>query len=474
MSASLIKKLFLICWLVAAFYSLFLGNATFTGNFATKEICYAMIAKNFARNPLTFFQPTVDMLVNGRPSLHIVEFPWASYVVAIFEQFIPAGYEWWGRFLSWLLLPVTFFAFKRVIEELVRDEELALSASFLAVFSPLSLLYFRAFQMDSWAVTLLPLSLLMALRRGAGFSILFALLLLLKPHWAVWVWPIWIYRRTKNGKIDSVFWLKNGIAFIPAGLWIVWNFYLSRHSDAIYFSLTTSVNRHADLLTWWLNPLFYARILKIALWWIMNPVGFILILMSFFVIFQNKARANGFFLCWTLAFLLVMFALPKKFYEINYYLLPFIFPFGFYAARALPRKKIFLGGVLSCYFLITFFIIQKPTKFIPVSEIWAPEAGRYISEKTPKEARVVAVSGNSPCLLYYTDRQGWPYPDLGRESMGTFHDRLKKLIDQGASYFVTTDVDSLHEALEKDPSLKIHTVIFENQHYAVLALNKNA
>jgi beta-lactamase regulating signal transducer with metallopeptidase domain len=55
-------------------------NRPLLGNFATKNVAYAMIAQNWATGQASLWHPTLHVLREGGPGLHLLEVPVTAYV----------------------------------------------------------------------------------------------------------------------------------------------------------------------------------------------------------------------------------------------------------------------------------------------------------------------------------------------------------------------------------------------------------
>jgi hypothetical protein len=179
---------------------------------------------------------------------------------------------------------------------------------------------------------------------------------------------------------------------------------------------------------------------------------------------KEKRRADLFFSVWSASALLLAFLLPKKFNDMNYYFIPFIVPFGYWASRGFAQMAALRGlrvPLLILYFLASFAFAEKIQRFIPEPELWALEAGRAVLSRTPEGARVIAVSGSSPLLLYSSGRKGWDRLPVSPEELAD----MKK---HGAGYLVSTDTGlGAHAA---PFLLERARVMEENERYALWEL----
>lgn len=405
--------LFWIGWAAFAVHFLLNAQAPFLGNFSTKAVCYAMISKNFLRDPGTFLKPTLDILVAGKPSLHIVEFPWPSYVVAILQKAAPLGFEFWGRASSLLLLPVFFHFFRLFLRDLGVPEKEAEGASLFASFCPVTLVYFRSYQMDGWAMALFAVSLYQMRRSGPVFILAFSLALLLKPHWGILALPMFFAAADRKKTLG----LLAASAALPA-LWVVWNFYLARTESSVFFSLADSLHHNSSLISRWIDPTFYMKIVRQLPVIVFGPLGVLLAVLGFG---RGERPALDFMRAFSWACLAMLFLLARKFHEANYYYLPFVIPAGFFMQQGLQRLGPRARALMPAFMLLSAMIAVRTLTAAPLSERAVPEAGRFVDTHVPRSAKVAAISGTSPALLYYADRQGWTQPN------------------EGADYFVTVD-----------------------------------
>ena len=70
------------------------------GNFAAKNVVYAMIARNWAEGRATLWYPTLDCLRGGSRSLHLMEWPASAYLTAGLWRTFGGSLDVWGRAVS--------------------------------------------------------------------------------------------------------------------------------------------------------------------------------------------------------------------------------------------------------------------------------------------------------------------------------------------------------------------------------------
>ncbi len=67
------------------------------GNFSTKSVIYGMIARNWAEGRAGLFYPTMDVLVGGQRSLHMLEFSVSAQLTGALWKWFGGSLDVWGR-----------------------------------------------------------------------------------------------------------------------------------------------------------------------------------------------------------------------------------------------------------------------------------------------------------------------------------------------------------------------------------------
>ena len=70
------------------------------GNFSTKSVIYGMIARNWAEGRAGLFYPTMDVLVGGQRSLHMLEFSVSAQLTGALWKWFGGSLDVWGRATS--------------------------------------------------------------------------------------------------------------------------------------------------------------------------------------------------------------------------------------------------------------------------------------------------------------------------------------------------------------------------------------
>ena len=143
-----------LCWLLAGLLLLTLlvrlpGVARpLVGNFATKNVVYAMIARNWAEGRSDFRYPTLDCLAAGQRSLHMLELPCSAYLTGWLWKTLGGSLDVWGRAtaIGFSLASVS------VLFCLVRRRHgpvAAAGAATTLAISPVSIVYGQSFMLEA-------------------------------------------------------------------------------------------------------------------------------------------------------------------------------------------------------------------------------------------------------------------------------------------------------------------------------------
>jgi hypothetical protein len=486
-SLSRYTQFFLFVWVVLAGLLIAQPHRPFLGNFSTKAVCYSMIGNHFIKNPSDILKPMVDIIVNGNASLHIVELPWPSYVTALFQMIAPIGFEFWGRALSLCLLPLFYFLLVKYFLAMGLPAISSDRAAFFASLSPGVLIYYQSFQMEAWAMTLLACSFYTLIRyvtlnRKQSlilFNAVFSAVLLLKPHWGVFVLPMFFLTPKKSRTVVMIAKLFF-IPFLLAATWVVWNYYLAATEKSVFFSLATSLQHNQSIFSILSQPLFYKTLLKTLLFPVLGPVSLVLLMLGVLPSGDKSRSDHRIFQLSFLAFFIMVLLLPKKFQEINYYYLPMIIPAAYFMERGWlllcdrshlifvrPLRLLMLFGYVLISIVITFKVIYT----VAFNEVGIPAAGQKVHQMIPADAKILAVSGSSPALLYYSNRLGWTGNGNSVEELMREIEKRKK---EGLDYFVTADPIILKNISFTNGIDKIGEVIISNESILLVRVKHNA
>jgi hypothetical protein len=455
------NSVFIVVWAAAALLFLTTRPMPFLGNFATKEIVYAMIAKNFVLEPSRFLFPTLDMLRFGQPSYHLLEWPWPAYLIGLIDKGFPGNIEFWGRLPNILLWPAYYFLIYHWLRDMRVEDLWASRIALCASASPLFFIYFQSFQMDAPAMACLAASyfflnrtLFVTRSRAAlaSFVAVFTLTLLLKPHWGLYLAPAFYLIKVKEGSWAKALRASAALLAVPVlflSAWVAFNFLFSEDKHPVFFNLAMSLKAHPDPQAWFLDGHFYARLMRQMVSPVLGPLGLVMILAGFPWKKEGEPPlAARFFAVFALTSLLYFVALPRKFHDANYYFLTFMPLAGYGMASGLEKIETFflsrldpsaVRATLALAMLLSAWgLAWRPLYELPESERSVEKAGLSARQYLPDDARVIAASGSSPALLYYVGRKGWGL-SLNEKNAETAEARWKGFREQGADHFMTTD-----------------------------------
>jgi 4-amino-4-deoxy-L-arabinose transferase-like glycosyltransferase len=165
------------------------------------------------------------------------------------------------------------------------------------------------------------------------------------------------------------------------------------------------------------TPDFYRQLLDDLTSVILTPLGFALLLAGFL---DRAWRRHA---AWLAAMVILVAALPRKFYEMNYYYMALLPPLCVIAGlgwkllweRLRPGRIAALGLLLVALILCLRYAV-KPAFVTPEEDRAVVAAGKAIQELTAEEEPIVTMHGTGIDLLYYANRAGWAVepdtPDL--------------------------------------------------------------
>lgn len=391
------------------------------GNFATKNVVYAMIARNWARGQAPLWQPTLDVLRGGKPSLHLTELPVAIYLPALGWKCLGGSLDAWGRGTSVLFSVVSVGAMWMLVRRW-HGAPAAWGAAWLLALSPVSVIYGQSFMLEA-SVVCWTLVALVALERWldgsrpgwlAAAGLALSLLWLTKVYMLVLLLPIaalaW---RARLPRLRYVALLATTFtAALPA---IAWCEYVRRvgqegHPDhhRIYYSLFDSAASHAIPHPLLRDPGFYRQLLDDLVGPMLTPLGFALALLG---LFHPHWRRH---LPWLAAMLLLVVGMPRKFYEMNYYDLIALPPLAVLGGlgwatliERCPMRRWSATVAIGFGLLFCARYAYRPAFVTPSEDGDVVFAGQTLHALTRPEDHVFAAHGSGIDLLYYCDRTGF-------------------------------------------------------------------
>ena len=447
------------------------------GNFATKSVIYAQIARNWVEARAGLFYPTLDCLVGGKRSLHMLEFPVSAYLTGALWRLFGGSLDVWGRATA-VAFSVASVALLFLFVRRRHGTAAGMGAGFVLALSPVSIIYGQNFMLEA-SLVFFTVATFYGLDRWShggrsgwlvAASVCFALLLLTKIYMLVLLLPLGVMvlrsgrstpvqlpkARTEGlpgsagtdakrpaasplGAIseESDRWLGSSaaspqepkaqratprkyplalcaavLAMVPAALWYTHAARTAAPGSAsagrIYFSLWRTAQTHSPPAPLLWTPDFYRQLLDDLTGVILTPVGFVLFVMGFL----NRAwRQHA---AWLVAMMILVAALPRKFYEMNYYSMAVLPPLCVIAglgwqvvAERLRPGRMATFGLLAVALVLSMRYAVKPAFVTPEEDRAVVAAGRAIQKLTAEEEPVATMHGATIDLLYYCNRPGW-------------------------------------------------------------------
>jgi len=454
------------------------------GNFATKSVVYAMIGRNWVEGRAGILYPTLDCLVGGKRSLHMLEFPVSACLTGWLWKAFGGSLDVWGRAVS-VAFSVASVALLYLFVRRRHGATAALGAGSALALSPISVVYGQSFMLEPSLVfftvaTFYSVDRWLAARHSGWLPIAitsFALLLLTKVYMLVLLlplaWSVFCSNRLPLGRsvselprrrIRGMALFAAVLAMVPAVLWYA---HAARTAASggpstapVYFSLQRSAATHCppDPLLW--TPDFYRQLLDDLTGVVLTPVGFALVLAGFL---DRAWREHA---PWLLATAILVAALPLKFYQMNYYYMAVLPPVCIMAGlgwqvvcdRLRPGRTA-TGGLLLAALVFSTRYAAKPAFVTPEDDRAVVAAGRAIQELTDAEEPVVTMHGTAIDLLYYSNRPGWAVapdtPDLASV--------LEECRRQGARYLVVAGPD----AVRRPDPLQAHATVVRGDGFCI-------
>jgi len=478
-----IARLAILVFLAAAVRSVAITRP-FLGNFATKNVVHAMIARNWALGRCGMFYPALDCLAAGKRSLHMLEFSLSAYLTGAIWRLCGGSLELWGRLTS-VVFSVASVGLMYALVQRRHGPQAALAAAAVLAFSPVSIIYGQSLMVES-SLVFFTLAAFFAWDRwcekGSGLwlalaGLTLAVLWLTKVYPLVLVLPLggmlWQATARSTGEqslrkasvVAAVVVL--ALAAVPVAAWCVhaWCLTLpeSPWADHIFDSMRGSAQRYRppDPLLW--DPDFYRQVLDDLATVVLTPVGFCLFLVG---LTDRQWRSYA---LWLAAMVILVLALPRKFYEMNYYYVATLPPLCIVAGlgwRQLQQKlRLSRWAVLMFVGVGLLFSLRYSVRaaFITPEEDWGVvAAGSAVQKLAAEEEPVVTMHGTGIALLYYCNRPGWTVPATTPNLQQVLEDCRR----QGARYLVVAGPD----AASPPAAVTRHPLVAAGERYRIYRL----
>jgi hypothetical protein len=429
------------------------------GHFGSYEATLAMMAEMFDWSaPLTLLLPRTFMIIDGRPAMELLYYPFSSLAAAVLNHFAGLPVDFGGRLQAALfVLGGTGFFFLSVRR--ILGGGIALLSTVLFVFSPMVLISGISFQNEAAGLFFLLVSFWLLSRSGGPWQdcvagLFFSLAIVARLHFIVclpaFLW-MWLVRGPRiSGLIAFVFG-----AVLPLGGWLAFVYALSGEAN-----VTTSIFGQAGEGRILFHPLLHASSFYERVWdtlmgpWL-TPVIAPFVILGFF----QANRGSGVFKIWLLGCLGLIALLPQKVFDHPFYLVAGVPAAAALAAVGLAsvfnERTRFAAAVLMVFFFASSArYAVPPAIFSRVDGARIRAIGERVQKLTEPADRIAAAYGASCSLLYYAHRKGWSFDlemanhplerqkrheRLIRNGYGDPVKWLEYLKGQGARYLVVSE-----------------------------------
>ncbi len=506
-----------VFWLLLALTAVVrLGGITrpLLGNFATRNVGYGMIARNWVEGRASLWYPTLDVLKGGQRSLIMLEFPVSAYLTAGLWRTFGGSLDVWGRATA-VAFSVASVALMFLFVRRRHGQTAATAAALALALSPASIIYGQSFMLEASLVfftlaTFYTLDRWLHGRRLAWLTVAgacLALLLLTKIYMLVVLLPlaVMVLRPVVGGDSvgdeivggDSVgdgnhdiprsptellpaesptesppteghsrgprAWrlalIAAVLAVLPAAGWYAHAAHTASPegplAGRIFYSVRHSATAHRPPHPLLRSADFYRQVLDDLSGVVLTPVGFMLAMAG---LLDRRWRRYS---AWLLAAAVLGLALPRKFHEMNYYYLAVLPPLCILAGlgwqvihqRVRPGRTS-VAVLLLAAVLFSLRYSVKPAFVTPEQDRRVVAAAEAVRELTAQSEPVVTMHGTTIDLLYYCDRPGWALaPDT--ENLEMVLDDCRR---HGARYLVVvgSKVSALTAPVTDDEGFHIY------------------
>ncbi len=426
------------------------------GNFATKNVVYAMIARNWAEGRASLWYPTLDQLAGGRRSLHMLELPVSACLTGALWRGLGGSLDVWGRATSVAFSTASVL----MLFALVRRRHgpgAAIGAATALALSPVSIIYGQSFMLEASLMlftiaTFYALDRYATLDRGgaprdpsradtawAGTVLLaagaaLALALLTKIYMLVLLLPLgWeLLRSSRRARVGAGFPVF-ALALVPAALWYGHAAETASPESPlaahVFYSVRDSAEVHRPPHPLLRSPDFYRQALDDLSGVVLTPLGFVLALAG--LVHPAWRR----YVPWLASMGVLVVLLPKKFHEMNYYWMAVLPPLCILVGLGwqVVRRGMRLGRragllLLAVALVLSLRYAARPAFVTPPEDRAVIPAAAAVRALTSPDGPVVTMHGSTIDLLYYCDRPGWAVPPEADD----LHARLAEYRARGA------------------------------------------
>lgn len=457
------------------------------GNFATKNVTYAMIARNWATGRASIWRPTTDHMAGSDRGWHLTELPVSAYLAGAGWRWLGGSLDVWGRGLSVACSALSLVLLFGLVQRW-HSRAAAWGAGAMFALAPVSIIFGQSFMLEAPLVCLclattwfleawlarrgwwcLPLAGVMLML--ATFTKIYVLVLAVP-----WLFRAWTGLRTHDGprawpRLAS-FVAIGGLAISGPLYWYADAFALSATNDAraerVFFSIRRSATENLAA-----NPVlrsadFYRQMLDDLAGIVLTPVGFGLALVGL------VDRASRRHLPWLASLGLLVLVLPLKFYKLNYYWLVVLPPLcvlvgiGWQKVQErLQPSRWCLAGLLVVSGVFSMRHAWQPAFVTPGEDRSVVTAAARLQDFVASDERIVTMHGSTTDLLYYCNRAGWAVSARDRR----LETKLANARQQGARWLLATNLRELEIGSKAWRVLKDCPVIREGDDFRLYSLS---
>lgn len=385
----------------------------------------ASVSRIFAEKGIDMLHPRYHDISSIQTGLfnpegyRMVEFPvYNALHATLFKTFDKFSLEKWGRMLTAFIATLTgLFLF--LLGKKHYSVKVGLLASFFYMFLPFNIYFTRVVLPD-------PMGVLFAVSGlyffGINFvvsAILFALALLQKPFFAIYLFPLIPELIKKENLKKNLTFLS--LVFAP---FIAWRAWISQFPEGIPF-YTWAFN--GDKIRF--HPAFFR--------WIFGERIGILILgaggVAPFVlglIRPLKNKFNSYFVLGAITYLTVVATANVRHDYYQILIIPMV-------SMTLALGSVYLWKKSKVVLLVSIIVMlligwDRIKPFYQINHPELIEVGNIVDVKLPKDAELVIPYNGDTAFLYQTKRRGWPAVD----------NSIDNIIERGADYYVSIDQGS--------------------------------
>jgi hypothetical protein len=437
----------------------------------TRQIQTADITFNLFQNNFNVLYPQVSLL--PEPRYFLIEPPLYNSIVAFFYN-IFGVYESIGRLVSIAAFAGTAYFIHKIAYKHVH-KSVAKAAVFVFCFSPLSIIFTRAFQPDTLTLFFLTVLVFYVVEWFNGelkafwpASIFGILTFLSKPTYMFILFSFLIMGWLFKGKqilFEKRVYFFTFLTTLPA---FIWSFH-AKNVNSLY--PINNYSRNFDLSNWidfstLLNYAFYKNIFTWASGMIFTPIGFTLLLIGLFIRIDKKG--DSILNSWLIGVLIFDLIFHVHAYTHEYYHLPILPVAAIIIGKAwwflFENEKSPISSVnfslkpfkLFVYFVLFFMILGYGNSAFKINPMFyqIKEKAAFLNRHAKETDQIISTSW---AVMYYTHKKGWHfnYNPQRPERQYTFlfedgkvrpiNQIVEKLREQGAVFFLEPNADKLFQ-----------------------------